>query len=251
MSCVIEYNAYDEWMIEGMILVALAGLAAGAVHVYLGVDHLAALLPAVHGRRKGGFYLGVRWGLGHSLGVVVVAICFLWLREQTTEHLDFGSIGLWGERMVGLFLIAFGVVGIRTALAQRIHTHAHKHGEMAHHHLHVHNDKSRHRIEEETDHQSHFHGHASFAAGVLHGFAGMAHLWVVLPSLALPLAEAGLYLFAFALAAMLSMGLFGSGVGYATARLEDRMPQHITRARLTTSGACMAVGAGWLAYSFI
>jgi len=36
-------------VIETYLIILLAGLSAGIAHVYLGVDHLAALLPLSHG----------------------------------------------------------------------------------------------------------------------------------------------------------------------------------------------------------
>ncbi len=239
-------------MTDALLLISLAGLGAGAAHVYLGVDHLAALLPIAHGRRADGFWLGLRWGIGHSLGVVFVAVCFLALREFVGLASHFELAGIWGERIVGVFLIGLGVLGIRAAASQHVHSHSHQHENTRHHHLHVHESNEGHAVDQPSDHQDHaLHGHASFAAGVLHGIAGMSHLWVVLPSLALPAGDAGMYLASFAIGAMLSMALFGAGVGYATAAFETRLPSAITQARYATSGVCVAIGAGWLTYSFL
>ena len=54
------------------MIAILAGLAAGGLHVFAGVDHLAALAPlAVEAPSKAG-RTGGFWGLGHGLGVVIV-----------------------------------------------------------------------------------------------------------------------------------------------------------------------------------
>ena len=53
------------------------GLGMGVVHVLSGPDHLSALATlAVDGKLRA-FWLGVRWGLGHSLGLLVIAVTFI------------------------------------------------------------------------------------------------------------------------------------------------------------------------------
>jgi len=58
------------------VLAILTGLLAGGVHVLSGPDHLAAVAPlAVQDRSA--WRSGLRWGLGHSSGVLLVGVLSL------------------------------------------------------------------------------------------------------------------------------------------------------------------------------
>lgn len=224
-------------------LVAWSGLLAGSVHVVTGVDHLAALLPLSVGRRLQAVGTGVRWGLGHSAGVLVVGLLAVALKERFDVH----AAGAWGERLVGVVLMAIGAFGVRRALRLRIHAHPHAHAtaprEGGHAHLHAH------FAPDLSDHVAgaHHHGHAAFVAGTLHGVAGSAHLLGVLPALALPgWAGSGTYLLAFALGTIAAMGAFAGLVGESSARLGGTAPR-LARVFMLSAGAiAFAVGAVWL-----
>lgn len=60
---------------------ALAGLVAGAVHVLSGPDHLAAIAPYAVADKARSWRTGVRWGLGHSAGVLGVGLLVLLTRQ--------------------------------------------------------------------------------------------------------------------------------------------------------------------------
>ena len=108
-----------------MILV-LAGLVAGFVHVLSGPDHLAAMAPYATEGKARAWRTGVRWGLGHSAGVLGVGLLALMLRDA----LPVEAISAWGERCVGLVLIGIGVWGLRKAMAAtRVDTDPHRHGQ--------------------------------------------------------------------------------------------------------------------------
>ena len=101
---------------------AFAGFLAGFVHVLSGPDHLAAIAPyAVDGKSKA-WRTGVRWGLGHTAGVFGVAVMALLLRHA----LPIERLSVWGERCVGLVLIAIGIWGVGTALAARTANDQHR-----------------------------------------------------------------------------------------------------------------------------
>ncbi len=60
---------------------ALAGLVAGFVHVLSGPDHLAAIAPCAATRKARAWRTGVRWGVGHSAGVLGVGLLALLARH--------------------------------------------------------------------------------------------------------------------------------------------------------------------------
>ena len=199
---------------------ALAALVAGFVHVLSGPDHLAAIAPyAVEGRARA-WRTGVRWGLGHSTGVLSVGLLALMLRD--TLHLE--ALSAWGERCVGLVLIA---IGIRAALAViRLRRGRHEH-------------RSGHR------------GHAPYAIGTVHGLAGSSHVLGIASALVLPSdLTAAAYLLLFGVGSVAAMGLFSSLVGgLAGAR---GIPGVTTQSALLAlcSVVAVAVGGFWLFSEF-
>ena len=222
-------------------LTLASGLAAGALHVMGGVDHLAALLPLSVGRRWKAFGLGVRWGIGHSAGVLAIGALAVLLRGR----LDLDAVGGWGERMVGVMLIAIGLLGLRRALRVEVHAHRHEHGGLAHAHLHVHGPAGAHPAP--TGAPPHEHGHAAFWAGTVHGIAGTAHVLGVLPALALGSAAAsGAYLLSFAVGTVLAMGAFAGLVGAGSAHAAERAPLRLRRLLGAAGAAAVLVGLVWL-----
>ena len=70
------------------MLTILSGLAAGAAHVVTGPDHLAALAPIAVQDPGRAARLGLRWGLGHGLGVVVLGVIGMFARTW----IDVGAV---------------------------------------------------------------------------------------------------------------------------------------------------------------
>lgn len=232
-----------------LTIAAWTGLLAGLAHVYVGADHLAALMPLAAGRRLKAAWLGLRWGVGHSVGVVIVAILLLAGREalKGRDIVDLEPVGEWGERLVGVLLIGLGALGIRAAARHKLHVHSHNHeGAGEHAHLHVHSGNG-HGTEAGTAAHSHLHSHAALLAGTLHGTAGMAHLMGVLPALGLPLKSSFVYLGCFALGSVVAMTGFSAVFGVITARLGDRFPRMIKGSMYAAAAICIVVGAAWIA----
>lgn len=218
------------------------GLIAGLAHTFFGADHLAALLPLSVNRKFKAAWLGVRWGAGHSLGVVIVAVILLAGRES----LDLALVEVWGERMVGVMLIVLGLWGVRAAFRHKMHVHMHEHGGDPHTHLHVHTVDA-HDPGDRSSWHTHLHKHAAVGAGTLHGVAGMAHLLGVIPALMAPtLTVSFVYLAAFAAGSILSMGLFAGTFGAVTARIGSKSPTLLKGSMYAAAVACIAIGVIWI-----
>lgn len=82
---------------EAARLVGL-GLVMGFVHVLSGPDHLSALATLSVGSTWRAFFLGVRWGLGHSTGLVLMALVF----GAFDGELDLGRLAVFCDWVVGL-----------------------------------------------------------------------------------------------------------------------------------------------------
>ena len=171
---------------------AFAGLVAGFVHVLSGPDHLAAIAPyAVTGKTQA-WRTGVRWGLGHGAGVLIVGVAALVLRHA----LPVEALSAWSETCVGFVLVAIGLWGLRAALAGRGAA-----------------------VQAHPGRQPHVHGRVAVAVGTLHGLAGTSHLMGILPALALPSdLVAGAYLLLFVVGSVLAMGIFSALLGSIAGR---------------------------------
>jgi hypothetical protein len=154
------------------------------VHVLTGPDHLAAIAPYAVTDRTRSWKTGVRWGLGHTTGVLGVGLLVLLARQAVPVD----ALSAHSELAVGLVLLAIGIWGIRGAFRR-------------HHHHH------------------HGHGHAAMAVGTLHGLAGSSHLLGIVPALALPSdAAAVAYLLCFGAGSVVAMGGFASVIGWMAGR---------------------------------
>src|SRR5687768_14060393 len=92
-----------------------AGLAAGLLHVFSGPDHLAAVAPLAAAADRSRWRTGLQWGVGHTVGVLLIASLLLLIREQ----LPLEAISAYSERLVGIALILVGGWGIRNAWVRR------------------------------------------------------------------------------------------------------------------------------------
>ena len=185
--------------------VIVAGAIAGAAHVVTGPDHLAAVAPLIAERPHQGWRLGLRWGVGHGFGVLLLGLAGVLLRDQ----IDVDLLSSYSERLVGVLLIVIGVWALWRSRGVVVHRHAHHHPADEHAHEHQHEPGLEH---------AHVHVHASptfgksgavFGIGLLHGAAGTGHFLGVLPSLALQGSDSVVYLLTYFCSAIFAMTFFG------------------------------------------
>jgi hypothetical protein len=203
------------------MLTALAGILAGFLHVLSGPDHMAAIAPYATQGRARAWRTGVRWGFGHSAGVVVVGIVALLLRDK----LGLEPVSAWGERLVGVMLIGIGVWGVLKAIAARRARADHPHGEPA----------------------PRVHGHTAFGVGTVHGLAGSSHILGIAPALLMPSATAAAaYLVFFGGGTIVAMAIFSFAIGW----IADRPAARGLAGQSALLGLCsvlaLGVGGFWL-----
>lgn len=221
-----------------VLTIIAAAFAAGVIHVLSGPDHLAAVAPLSVRRRGGGWWTGIRWGLGHSAGVLTVGILSLCLREL----LPLDAISAWAERFVGVMLVGIGLWGLRQAMTRHVHVHEHVHDGERHAHIHLHGGHTAHE-QLAAEAPVHAHTHAAFAVGTLHGLAGSSHFLGVLPAMAFPtMGEAAVYLASYGLGTVLAMGVFSAAMD-VFARRADAYRTVMT----ACSVVALVVGGYWLA----
>ncbi|MGB0647001.1 MAG: hypothetical protein ACPGQS_07490 [Bradymonadia bacterium] len=219
-----------------------AGLLAGAIHVISGPDHLVALAPYSFQAEGNRMLIGLKWGLGHGIGIAVIALTVLGLKTQ----IDVSSLSQWAECFVGLLLVFIGIRALNTSRKLLIHDHAHEHhGEQEnaeHSHFHVHLGSTVHP--KAVAHPP--HSHAPGWIGLLHGIAGTGHVFGLVPALGLSLSDAAVYMSAYIAASVLAMmGCVGSLGILANKMGPDSVPSLIKVAGATA----VTTGIIWL-YSF-
>ncbi len=201
-----------------MILVLFTGLAAGFGHVLLGPDHVAALAPFSVEAREKAWVVGLRWGVGHALGIVAVALGV----AAATEWLDLALLESAGDYLVGLVLVAVGLWGLRH---QR---RAVDHFSLAAGHGHV-----------------HIHATAALSIGTLHGLVGTGATLAVLPAAGMrSFAESSVYLLGFGVGTVVCM----MGIAWLLGVLAPREERSVAYRRVfvAASLASLALGILWI-----
>ena len=229
-------------LIASFFIAAVTGLTAGAVHVWTGPDHLAAIAPLAVRRPQRAWLPGARWGMGHSAGVALVGLLSLCLRD----FIPVEWLSTWGERLVGVMLFAIGLWALRLALKDKLHAHEHEHD--GDRHLHIHTHAHSHPPQQESAHR---HTHAAFGIGTLHGLAGSSHFLGVLPALAFKTKwEAVAYLLTFGVGTIGAMATFSWGMGWMTTRCGARGVQAYRGLMGASAVAAMGIGTFWIATSW-
>ena len=198
----------------------IGGLFAGFLHVLMGPDHLAAVAPSAALRGRDAWRSGLRWGIGHSSGVLCVGIALILLRQLV----DISKYAWIGERFVGVALIAIGIWGIRVLMNNRALSLTAS-GQSHHHHA------------ERT----------ALGVGVLHGLAGGSHLFGVIPALALPsLGLSATWLVLFGVGTVVAMVAFTSILGFIVHGMAQRIDRLYRVALCTCSVVAIGIGCWWL-----
>lgn len=246
------------------------GVSLGVGHVLLGMDHLAALATISYANSWRAFYLGVRWGLGHSSGLLVVYFVFCWLKGTNSlalfsiaysftyikGELDMSILVRYGDSLVGASMVVMGFYSILGNLKQYNEKKEKKERSFS--------DKN--YDDDYYDHNHDHHSHLdkyiidmkdpfvqkllSFSIGLFHGIAGPSHVLGVLPALKLANYELQfVYLFSFIVTSTLSMGLFAAIYGEVTKRMSATTESLDLILGLFSSSLSIIIGTIWFIYS--
>ncbi|MEN8225604.1 MAG: sulfite exporter TauE/SafE family protein [Bacteroidota bacterium] len=235
----------------------ISGIIASALHVITGPDHLAAVTPLAIESKKKSWGVGLFWGLGHIAGMLLIGMLFLLFKE----YIPIESISHYSEQIVGLVLVGIGAWAIIKVFYKRIprHKHPHFHNEPEPHvHIHAHPHAHEH---EHTHEKKHDHTHkkvirqnniTALGVGTLHGFAGISHLVLLLPTLALPSkADSVLYLSGFAAGTLAAMIIFAAILGYIGQRTSaSGDPKAFQAIRIIGGAIAIGIGIFWFFSTF-
>ena len=194
-------------------------------------DHLAAVSTLVTGERNSykAAFLGVCWGLGHTVALIAVGTVLVVLRAEMPKTVADGF-----EFCVALMLIGLGLRAIYLAARQgpagSAHVHHHGHTTHAHHGA-----------------QAHIHigtwtlARRPLLVGAIHGLAGSGALTALvlttLPSTAARLT----YMVVFGLGSTLGMAALSGLLGWPLARAGRH--RGLARA-LSLAVGCLSTGLG-------
>lgn len=187
---------------QGLTIMGL-GFVLGLRHA-LDADHIVAVSTVLAERpslRASGA-VGLFWGLGHTLMLLLVGVCVLALRVSIPEYL-----AATFEFLVGVMLIVLGVTLARRLYREEWHVHPHEHGGRRHLHLHRH-----------TLHQDHTHGHwfqqarRPLLIGMAHGLAGSAALLLIVIAGAGTFVQGVGYIVVFGIGSIAGMVAVGTAI---------------------------------------
>jgi len=200
----------------------LLGLVLGARHA-LEPDHLTAVSTLVVEQRglRRGAWLGVCWGLGHTLALLAVTAALALLDARLPPGLADAF-----ELLVAAMLVLLGVRSLRRALGALGQARVDRPADAPHLH---------------PAGWPHLHlgprtfATRSLAVGVVHGLAGSGALTVLVLA-GLPTTSARLgYLLVFGLGSVAGMAVLSGAAGWPLARL-GRSPR-VARGVMLTAGA--------------
>jgi zinc transporter ZupT len=182
------------------VTILMLGFVLGLRHA-LDTDHIAAVSTVLAQRPswRASSLVGLSWGLGHTVVLLLVGALVLVLRVPIPEPIAMGA-----EFAVGVMLVVLGsLLGIRL-VKEQWHMHQHDHDGTKHVHLHSHA-------------QSPGHGHSHWwresvrplCIGMAHGLAGSAALLLLVVASAHSVMEGLVYITVFGCGSILGMMLIG------------------------------------------
>jgi len=238
------------------MLTFLTGFIASVAHVVTGPDHMAAVTPLAIDSRKKSWMVGFSWGLGHTIGMLLIGLLFVLFKK----YLPVEAISRHSDTVIGVLLIGIGGWAIlRTYIhhshGNRPHTHFHTKPYLyAHIHKHSHSGGTD-QAESHSDEHDHEHtgtikqnAFTALFIGTIHGFAGFSHLFALLPSLALPtVLDSVIYISAFALGTITTMILFAFILGVVAYKAAARDKQRFLKWFTLTGGfLAICIGVLWI-----
>tara|TARA_R110000787_G_scaffold28923_2_gene78712 strand:+ start:10091 stop:10735 length:645 start_codon:yes stop_codon:yes gene_type:complete len=210
--------------------------------VISGPDHLAAVTPLVIESKKRAWKIGLSWGLGHIVGMLLIGILFLLFKD----FFPLEKVSQYSEQLVGIVLIAIGVSSFYQIFNdKRKHKYPHIHSEEKPY-IHVHHQSN------ETHHHSHKtkinqNVYSSFGIGFLHGLAGIAHFILLLPVLGFETKVEGTqYVIGFGLGTILAMIAYALILSKIASYTKQHNDVFFKGVRLASGLFAIIIGIYWL-----
>ena len=197
-----------------MAVLGLLGLGflLGIKHAF-DADHVAAVsaMATDNNSIKKSSLLGMFWGFGHTISLLIAGLAVLLLKITIPEKL-----ALSFEFIVGVMLVALGINVFATINKNRIHFHSHSHGKEEHVHFHSHKST-----------KFHGHGHSSLhrplIIGLVHGLAGSAAISVLVLATINSLLLGLVYILVFGIGSIIGMMIISSIISLPFALIPQKL----------------------------
>ena len=222
----------------------LAGTLASMLHVISGPDHLAAVTPLVIESKKKAWKIGLSWGLGHLIGMLLIGVLFLVFKE----YIPVDAISEYSEQLVAIVLIGVGIWAFyRIFNEKKSHKHPHVHSEEKPY-IHIHNHEHSHGHQHTHQKEIRQNIISSFGIGFLHGLAGVAHFLLLLPALSFKTNLEGIqYVTGFAIGTVVAMSAYALIVGkIATYSKQEHNTTFFKGIRFAGGLFAILIGIYWL-----
>ena len=211
------------------------GFLLGVRHAF-DVDHIAAVSTIVsrHSSIRKSSMLGIFWGFGHAISLLIVGLIVLLLKITIPE-----KVSLSLELIVGLMLIALGINTVSTIKSNKIHWHKHRHGEEEHLHFHSH------KLTEKHEHE-HLSLHKSLLMGLIHGLAGSAALTLLVLTATSSFWIGLIYILIFGAGSIIGMAAISSIISLPFALIPNKLDRTQKMLRISTGLISIIMGSAVL-----
>ncbi len=195
------------------ILLLGLGFITGLLHS-IEADHIAAVATLSNNSIRRTSLVGMFWGLGHTITLVLVGFLVLMFALSIPQMLT--TIVEYG---VGIMLIVLGILAIRKhtslfSFFRKEHSHPHTHGNIIHSHPHTHSNE-------------HAHEHRSIIIGMIHGLAGSGAIMLLILA-TIDSVEVGLlYITIFGIGSIIGMVAISTAIGVSFNIVSNKA--HLTR----------------------
>ncbi|MEK6982997.1 MAG: urease accessory protein UreH [Nanoarchaeota archaeon] len=209
------------------------GLISGIKHAF-DADHIAAISTLVsnHKSIKKSTLLGMFWGFGHTISLLVVGLIVLLLKIPVPR-----KISLSFEFIVGLMLVVLGLNVLATMNRNKMHLHKHKHAEIEHIHFHSHKSAKHHSHE-------HLPLNKSLFIGIMHGLTGSAALTLLVLSSINSIWLGLIYVLIFGIGSIIGMVLISSVVLLPLTLITNKLGEIQKLLRLGIGSVSTIIGLG-------
>ena len=228
-----------------MITTLFSAILASILHVISGPDHLAAVTPLAISSQSKGWKIGLFWGFGHLIGMLLIGVLFLLFKEVIPVE----KISSYSEQLVAIILIVVGLWAFyRIFNEKKKHTHPHTHSD-GHTHIHTYENNSDAHSHKKEMKQNIL---SSLSIGFIHGLAGVAHFILLLPVLAFETKTEGIqYISGFAIGTVVAMTVYALILGNI-ARFSKNANDPLFFKGIRFAGGLFAVviGVYWLFLTF-
>jgi len=225
----------------------IAGVIASVLHVVSGPDHLAAVTPMIIESKTKQWRIGLYWGIGHLLGMLLIGLLYLLFKDNIPVE----SISEHSEQLVAFVLIGIGLWALfKIFYRSRKHSHPHVHTKDGKAFVHIHehdtaNEKTHKHFHNKELRQSNIY---ALGIGVLHGLAGVAHFLILLPVLGFETQlESIAYILGFGVGTVLAMTIYALFLGNISVLSKKQNTVGLYKSIRVLGGVfALVVGCYWL-----